>query len=113
MTHGAAMVFPGEGFDAKSVLETVLAEKCTALHGVPTMFIAALDHPNFGSYDLSTLRTGIMAGAPCPVEVMKRVVERMHMREVTIGGGNLKGRQYSLALEGGGLGRGFCRYRRF
>ncbi|HEX8741439.1 MAG TPA: AMP-binding protein [Casimicrobiaceae bacterium] len=84
VTHGATMVFPGEGFDAKAVLETVEAERCTALHGVPTMFIAALDDPGFDRYDLSTLRTGIMAGSPCPVEVMKRVVERMHMREVTI-----------------------------
>ncbi|HEX6794008.1 MAG TPA: AMP-binding protein [Casimicrobiaceae bacterium] len=84
VTHGAAMVFPGEGFEARAVLETVEAERCTALHGVPTMFIAALDDPEFERFDLSTLRTGIMAGSPCPVEVMKRVVERMHMREVTI-----------------------------
>ncbi len=84
MTHGATMVYPGEAFDAKSVLETIEAERCTALHGVPTMFIAELDHPKFARYDLSSLRTGIMAGAPCPVEVMKKVVERMHMRQVTI-----------------------------
>ncbi|HEX7328587.1 MAG TPA: AMP-binding protein [Casimicrobiaceae bacterium] len=84
VTHGATMVFPGEGFEARAVLETVEAERCTALHGVPTMFIAALDDPEFDRYDLATLRTGIMAGSPCPVEVMKRVVERMHMREVTI-----------------------------
>jgi fatty-acyl-CoA synthase len=84
LTHGAAMVFPDGGFDAKTVLEAVQAERCTALHGVPTMFIAVLDHPEFGKYDLSTLRTGIMAGSPCPVEVMKRVAERMNMREVTI-----------------------------
>jgi len=84
MTHGATMVYPGEAFDAKSVLETIEAERCTALHGVPTMFIAELDHPEFARYDLSSLRTGIMAGAPCPVEVMKKVVERMHMRQVTI-----------------------------
>jgi fatty-acyl-CoA synthase len=84
ITHGAAMVFPDGGFDAKSVLEAVQAERCSALHGVPTMFIAVLDHPEFDKYDLSTLRTGIMAGSPCPVEVMKRVAERMHMREVTI-----------------------------
>jgi fatty-acyl-CoA synthase len=77
MTHGAAMVFPGEGFDAKSVLETVQAERCTGLHGVPTMFIAVLDHPDFASFDLSTLRTGIMAGSPCPEEVMNRVLTRM------------------------------------
>jgi fatty-acyl-CoA synthase len=84
MTHGATMVYPGEAFDAKLVLETIEAERCTALHGVPTMFIAELDHPKFARYDLSSLRTGIMAGAPCPVEVMKKVVERMHMRQVTI-----------------------------
>lgn len=84
VTHGATMVFPGEGFDAASVLETVQAERCTALHGVPTMFIALLDHPQFASFDLSGLRTGIMAGSPCPVEVMKKVVEQMHMAEVTI-----------------------------
>jgi fatty-acyl-CoA synthase len=84
ITHGAAMVFPDGGFDAKSVLEAVQAERCSALHGVPTMFIAVLDHPEFDKYDLSSLRTGIMAGSPCPVEVMKRVAERMHMREVTI-----------------------------
>ncbi|WP_370151866.1 AMP-binding protein [Ferrovibrio sp.] len=84
VSHGACMVFPGEGFDAKDVLEAVQAERCTALHGVPTMFIAELDHPDFGSYDLSSLRTGIMAGAPCPIEVMKRVVRDMGMREVTI-----------------------------
>jgi fatty-acyl-CoA synthase len=87
ITHGATMVYQGEGFDAKSVLETIEAEHCTALHGVPTMFIAELDCPGFAQYDLSTLRTGIMAGAPCPVEVMKKVIERMHMRQVTIGYG--------------------------
>jgi fatty-acyl-CoA synthase len=84
VTHGAAMVYPGEGFDALAVLETVEAERCTALHGVPTMFIAVLDHPEFDKFDLSNLRTGIMAGSPCPTEVMKRVVDRMNMREVTI-----------------------------
>ncbi|SAL81527.1 AMP-binding domain-containing protein [Caballeronia terrestris] len=84
VTHGSTMVFPGEGFDAQAVLQTVQAEKCTALHGVPTMFIAALDHPAFADYDLSTLRTGVMAGSPCPVEVMKRVIDRMHMEQVTI-----------------------------
>jgi fatty-acyl-CoA synthase len=82
--HGAAMVFPAEGFDAEAVLETVEQERCTALHGVPTMFISLLDHPRFGEFDLSSLRTGIMAGSPCPVEVMRRVIERMHMAEVTI-----------------------------
>ena len=84
LTHGATMVYPDGGFDPKSVLEAVQAERCTALHGVPTMFIAVLDHPESGSYDLSTLRTGIMAGSPCPVEVMKRVAGTMNMREVTI-----------------------------
>ena len=84
VTHGAAMVFPGEGFDPKAVLETVQAERCTGLHGVPTMFIAILDHPDFKQYDLSSLRTGIMAGSPCPMEVMTRVIELMHMDEITI-----------------------------
>ena len=84
VTHGAAMVFPGEGFDPKAVLETVQAERCTGLHGVPTMFIAILDHPDFKQYDLSQLRTGIMAGSPCPMEVMTRVIELMHMEEITI-----------------------------
>ncbi|MGH8595262.1 MAG: AMP-binding protein, partial [Gammaproteobacteria bacterium] len=84
VTHGATMVFPGESFDPKSVLETVARERCTALHGVPTMFIAELDDPDFARFDLTSLRTGIMAGAPCPVEIMKRVLNEMHMREVTI-----------------------------
>jgi len=84
LTHGSTMVFPGEGFDPLSTLEAVDAERCTALHGVPTMFIAVLDHPEFGRFDLSRLRTGIMAGSPCPTEVMKRVVDQLHMRQVTI-----------------------------
>jgi len=84
VTHGATMVFPADSFEPKSVLEAVAAERCTALHGVPTMFIAELDHPDFAQYDLSSLRTGIMAGAPCPIEVMKRVLAEMHMSEVTI-----------------------------
>ncbi|WUR11412.1 AMP-binding protein [[Empedobacter] haloabium] len=84
VTHGATMVFPGEGFEPKAVLATVQAERCTGLHGVPTMFIALLDHADFGQYDLATLRTGIMAGSPCPAEVMSRVIERMHMKEITI-----------------------------
>ena len=83
-THGAAMVYPGEGFDPLAVLETVAAERCTGLHGVPTMFIAELDHPEFDRFDLSSLRTGIMAGSPCPIEVMRRAVERMNLREITI-----------------------------
>ena len=84
LTHGAAIVYPNDGFDALTVLETVQEEKCTGLHGVPTMFIAELAHPRFPEFDLSTLRTGIMAGSPCPIEVMKQVVDRMHMAEVTI-----------------------------
>ncbi len=78
------MVIPGPGFDPKATLEAVQQERCTSLYGVPTMFIAELNHPDFESYDLSSLRTGIMAGSPCPVEVMKQVVERMGMTEVTI-----------------------------
>jgi fatty-acyl-CoA synthase len=83
-THGSCMVIPGEAFDPLAVLETAQAERCTSLYGVPTMFIAELDHPEFERFDLSTLRTGIMAGSPCPVEVMRRVQSRMHMDEVTI-----------------------------
>lgn len=84
VTHGTAMVFPCEAFEPHAVLEAVQAERCTALYGVPTMFIAELGLPDFGDFDLSTLRTGVMAGAPCPVEVMKRVQAEMHMTEVTI-----------------------------
>ena len=84
LTHGAAMVYPSDGFDPKAVLDAVQAERCTGLYGVPTMFIATLGHPDFDSYDLSTLRTGCMAGSPCPVEVMKQVISRMHMAGVTI-----------------------------
>jgi len=84
LTHGACMVFPGEGFDPLTTLETIAEERCTALHGVPTMFIAQIDHPEFGRFDLSTLRTGIMAGSPCPIEVMKRAVDKMHLAEITI-----------------------------
>jgi fatty-acyl-CoA synthase len=84
VTLGATMVYPGEGFDPLATLETIEREKCTALYGVPTMFIAELDHPEFASFDLKSLRTGIMAGAPCPVEVMKRVNNEMNMGEVTI-----------------------------
>jgi fatty-acyl-CoA synthase len=84
VTHGACMVIPGEGFDALATLETVAEERCTGLHGVPTMFIAELEHPRFREFDLSSLRTGIMAGSPCPIEVMRRVVRDMHMAEVTI-----------------------------
>ncbi len=84
VTHGAAMVYPGEAFEPKAVLDTVQAERCTGLHGVPTMFIAILDHADFSQYDLSSLRTGIMAGSPCPTEVMQRVISTMHMHEITI-----------------------------
>jgi fatty-acyl-CoA synthase len=83
-THGACMVVPGESYDPVAVLETVQAERCTSLYGVPTMFIAELDHPRFAEFDLSSLRTGIMAGSPCPIEVMKKVQSLMHMDEVTI-----------------------------
>jgi len=84
ITHAATMVYPSEGFDPLAVLQTVEAEGCEALYGVPTMFIAMLGHPEFGRFDLSTLRTGIMAGSPCPIEVMKRVIDEMHMPQVTI-----------------------------
>ncbi len=83
-THGTAMVYPGEGFDPLATLQTVAEERCTGLHGVPTMFIAQMEHPQFASFDLSSLRTGIMAGAPCPIEVMRRAVDTMNLREITI-----------------------------
>jgi len=86
-TRGAAIVFPSAGFDASAVLDAVEKERCTALHGVPTMFIAELDEPDFASRDLASLRTGIMAGAPCPVELMHRVMQDMHLTEITIGYG--------------------------
>jgi fatty-acyl-CoA synthase len=87
LTHGAAMVYPSEGFDPLATLEAIEAERCTALYGVPTMFIAQLDHPEFARFDLTSLRTGIMAGSPCPIEVMNRAVERMNLREIVIGYG--------------------------
>ena len=83
-SHGAAMVIPAPAFDPEATLRACAQEACTSLYGVPTMFIAQLDHPRFDEFDLGSLRTGIMAGSPCPVEVMKRVVERMHMAEVSI-----------------------------
>jgi fatty-acyl-CoA synthase len=83
-SHGACVVLPAEAFEPGAVLDAVQAERCTVLYGVPTMFIAELEHPDFGSYDLTSLRTGIMAGSPCPVEVMRKVIDRMHMAEVTI-----------------------------
>jgi fatty-acyl-CoA synthase len=84
ITHGATMIYPSEAFDPLEVFRAVEEEKATALYGVPTMFIAELSHPDFARYDLRSLRTGIMAGSPCPVEVMKKVIELMHMREVEI-----------------------------
>ena len=83
-SHGACMVVPAEAFDPLATLEAVASERCTSLYGVPTMFIAQLAHPRFGEFDLTSLRTGIMAGSPCPVEVMKQVQSQMHMPEVTI-----------------------------
>ena len=87
LTHGAAIVFPGEGFDPLATLQAVAEERCTSLYGVPTMFIAELDHPEFAKFNLSSLRTGMMAGAPCPVEVMRRCIRDMHLTEITIGYG--------------------------
>ncbi|MHB1666853.1 MAG: AMP-binding protein [Thiomonas sp.] len=84
LTHGATIVYPNDGFDPLLTLQTVQEEACTGLHGVPTMFIAMLDHPRFAEFDMGTLRTGIMAGSPCPTEVMKRVVRDMHLSEITI-----------------------------
>jgi fatty-acyl-CoA synthase len=87
MTHGAAMVYPSAGFDPLATLETIEAERCTAVYGVPTMFIAEMDHPDFAKFDLTSLRSGIMAGSPCPIEVMRRAVELMHVSEIVIGYG--------------------------
>lgn len=87
MTHGSAIIFPGEGFDPLATLETVAEHRCTSLYGVPTMFIAELDHPRFREFDLTSLRTGMMAGSPCPVEVMRRCIRDMHLTEMTIGYG--------------------------
>src|SRR5215470_11123764 len=84
LTHGATMVYPAESFAPLAVLETVAVERCTALHGVPTMFLAELDQPEFAQFDLTSLRTGIMAGSPCPIELMKRVNREMHMDQITI-----------------------------
>jgi fatty-acyl-CoA synthase len=83
-THGATMVVPNDNFDPLKTMQTAQAERCTALYGVPTMFIAELDHAEFATFDFSSLRTGIMAGSPCPIEVMKKVQTKMHMPEVTI-----------------------------
>jgi len=87
LTHGSAMVYPGEGFDPLATLEAIAEERCTAVYGVPTMFIAELDHPEFKRFDLQSLRTGMMAGSPCPIEVMRRCVDEMHLSEITIGYG--------------------------
>jgi fatty-acyl-CoA synthase len=87
VTHGSAVVIPGESFDPDSTLRAIEAERCTSIYGVPTMFIAQLDHPRFSSFQLETLRTGIMAGAPCPIDVMRQVIGQMHVPEVTIGYG--------------------------
>jgi len=84
VSHGASMVFPSEAFEAEATLKAIAREKCTALYGVPTMFIAELDEPTFFDHDLSQLRTGVMAGSPCPAEVMKRVIKDMHMKDITI-----------------------------
>ena len=87
LASGAAMVFPGEGFDAASVLECIAKERCTALHGVPTMFLAMLDQPAFDTFDLSSLRTGVAAGAPCPPAMMRRMITQMNLADITIGYG--------------------------
>jgi fatty-acyl-CoA synthase len=84
LTHGSAIVFPGEGFDPLATLQTVAEHRCTSLYGVPTMFIAELDHPEFKQFDLTSLRTGVMAGSPCPIEVMRRAIRDMHLIEMTI-----------------------------
>src|SRR6202035_5677122 len=95
-SHSASMLLPSEGFDAGEVLRAVEAERCTALHGVPTMFIAEMDHPTFEQRDLSSLRTGIVAGAPCPIEMMKRLVNYMGLAEITIAYGMTETRPISF-----------------
>ncbi len=112
-THGACMVIPNDAFEPLSVLETVEAERCTVLYGVPTMFIAELAEPRFGEFDLRSLRTGIMAGSPCPEEIMGRVIDEMHMHEVTIAYGMTEtspvstqtGREDPLEQRVGSVGR--------
>jgi fatty-acyl-CoA synthase len=84
VTHGSAVVIPGESFDPDATLQAIQDHGCTSIYGVPTMFIAQLDHPHFGGFQLETLRTGIMAGAPCPIDVMRQVIGRMHVPQVTI-----------------------------
>lgn len=87
MTNGASIVYPSEGFDPEKTLQCISQEKCTGLHGVPTMFIAEMNHPNFSKYDLSTLRTGIIAGSLAPASVMSRIISEMHLSEITNGYG--------------------------
>jgi fatty-acyl-CoA synthase len=101
VSSGATMVYPAPSFEPRSVLEAVAAERCTALYGVPTMFIAQLEHPDFASFDLSSLRTGTMAGAPCPVQVMERVVRDMHMKDVTIAYGMTETSPVSMQTRAG------------
>ena len=84
ITHGSTAVFPADAFDPQTTLDAIAEEKCTAVHGVPTMFIAEMDHPDFAKFDLSSLRTGIMAGSPCPIEVMNKAIETMHVKEILI-----------------------------
>ncbi|MDT0500582.1 MULTISPECIES: AMP-binding protein [unclassified Halomonas] len=99
MTHGATMIYPGDGFDPEQTLRAVSEEKATTLYGVPTMFIAELEHPDFESFDLSHLRTGIMAGSICPIEVMRKVIDRMNMQDVTICYGMTETSPVSLQTE--------------
>ncbi|MBV9112475.1 MAG: AMP-binding protein [Hyphomicrobiales bacterium] len=100
ITHGAAMIYPSEGFEPLATLETVEEERCTALYGVPTMFIAELGHPEFKRFNLASLRTGIMAGSPCPVEIMRRCMSEMHMSEVTIAYGMTETSPVSMQTSG-------------
>ena len=106
VAHGATMVYSSEGFDPLAVLQTVEAEGCNALYGVPTMFIAILAHPEFDKFDLTSLRTGVTAGSPCPIEVMRHVIDRMHMHQVTIAYGPDGRRLVSTSLDQTGLA--FC-----
>ncbi|TBW56018.1 AMP-binding protein [Marinobacter halodurans] len=99
ITHGATMIYPSEGFEPAAALRAVQRERATALYGVPTMFIAELEHPEFDSFDLSTLRTGIMAGSNCPAEIMRKVIEQMHMTDVTICYGMTETSPVSLQTE--------------
>ncbi|WP_203140902.1 AMP-binding protein [Marinobacter mangrovi] len=99
ITHGATMIYPSEGFEPVAALTAVQREKATALYGVPTMFIAELEHPDFASFDLSTLRTGIMAGSNCPAEIMRKVIDQMHMTDVTICYGMTETSPVSLQTE--------------